>query len=79
MIFNYPSFLYHHREHNSPLQSSAACERLFSTAGLVFTPKRSKLSDANFERLVFLKLKGHRCRVWSEKPSTSRKNKSGKI
>ena len=40
---------------NSNLPSSAPVERLFSVGGLVFSPKRSKLSDANFESLVLLK------------------------
>ncbi|KAG0724599.1 hypothetical protein GWK47_040292 [Chionoecetes opilio] len=36
-------------------QSSAAVERLFSTAGDVLRPKRACLSEDNFEYLVFLK------------------------
>ncbi|KZS06554.1 Uncharacterized protein APZ42_029952 [Daphnia magna] len=40
-------------EYNSALPSSAACERVFSTAGLIFTAKRTRLSDLNFEILVF--------------------------
>ncbi|EFX76750.1 hypothetical protein DAPPUDRAFT_248413 [Daphnia pulex] len=42
------------REYNSALLSSAAYERLFSTADLLFVPKRSHLSDSNFDRLLFL-------------------------
>ena len=34
------------------------CERLFSTAGLIFVPKRTSLSDNNFDKLVFLKQNG---------------------
>ncbi|KZS07284.1 Uncharacterized protein APZ42_029044 [Daphnia magna] len=47
-------------EYNSALPSSAACERLFSTAGLIFVQKRSNLSDSNFDKLqtVFLKQNG---------------------
>ncbi len=40
---------------NSNLPSSAPVERLFSVGGLVFSPKRSRLSDKKFESLVLLK------------------------
>ena len=40
---------------NTPLPSSAAVERIFSTAGDIIRPKRSCLSASNFEELVFLK------------------------
>ena len=43
------------KKYNSGLPSSAAVERLFSTAGDVLRPKRACLSEANFENLVFLK------------------------
>ncbi|KAG0718173.1 hypothetical protein GWK47_007830 [Chionoecetes opilio] len=56
-------FPYQHREvwvdlfirYNTPLLSSAAVERLFSTAGDVLRAKRSSLEEVNFEELVFLK------------------------
>lgn len=41
---------------NTGLPASAACERLFSCAGLVFTEKRARLSSANFENQLLLKL-----------------------
>src|SRR5678815_604322 len=41
--------------YNTPLPSSAPVERLFSFAGHIHSPKRSKLSDIMFERLVILK------------------------
>jgi hypothetical protein len=49
--------------------SSAACERLFSTAGLIFVPKRTSLSDNNFDKLVFLKQNGSCSRNWQLSPS----------
>ena len=42
-------------KYNTPLPSSAAVERIFSTAGDIIRPKRSCLSASNFEELVFLK------------------------
>ncbi|XP_076052167.1 uncharacterized protein LOC143031784 isoform X2 [Oratosquilla oratoria] len=42
------------RRYNTPLPSSAAVERLFSSAGDILKPKRSSLSNLNFESLVFL-------------------------
>ena len=38
--------------------SSAASERAFSRAGLLMRPKRSRLSKANFSKLVFLGCNG---------------------
>lgn len=40
---------------NTPMPSSAGAERLFSLAGRVFSPTRSRLQDGNFEALVFLR------------------------
>ena len=41
---------------NTPLAASAACERLFSSAGQMFTPERSNISDTNFDNQVLLKI-----------------------
>ena len=41
---------------NTPLPASAACERLFSTAGLIFSPKRANISSSSFENQLLLKL-----------------------
>ena len=42
-------------KYNRGLSSSAAVERLFSTARNVLSLKRACLSEANFEHLMFLK------------------------
>lgn len=41
---------------NAPLPASAACERLFSCAGQLFTPKRARLDSTNFENQLIVKL-----------------------
>ncbi|XP_056110598.1 uncharacterized protein LOC130088018 [Rhinichthys klamathensis goyatoka] len=41
---------------NTPLPASAACERLFSCAGQLFTPRRARLDSTNFENQLIVKL-----------------------
>lgn len=41
---------------NTPLPASAACERLFSIAGLVFSPRRVRLNSRHFESQLLLKM-----------------------
>ena len=45
--------------YNTAIPSSAAVERLFSNGKDILTAKRAKLSDANFERLMFMKGNQH--------------------
>lgn len=41
---------------NTPLPASAACERPFSTAGLLLSPRRARMDSRNFENQLLLKL-----------------------
>ena len=43
-----------HTRCNTTLPSSASVERLFSCAGLIMTPLRTRVTDANFEAKVLL-------------------------
>ena len=58
------SFHFLFRRFNVALPSSAAVERLFSQGGLIYTPKRTNLTDAHFEMLLFLKLNNPAFTVW---------------
>lgn len=42
------------RRYNTTLSASAAIERIFSKALRVFTPSRNRISDQNFEKVLFV-------------------------
>ena len=46
-------------KYNTSIPSSVAVERLFSTGKDILRAKRAALSDANFERLMFMKGNQH--------------------
>ncbi|XP_059353657.1 uncharacterized protein LOC132088593 [Daphnia carinata] len=61
---NYPTIMKMYKRYNVTLPSSAAVERLFSQAGLIFTAKRYQLTDKHFEMLLFLKINNQMLNNW---------------
>lgn len=46
-------------KYNTGVPASAACERLFSVGKDIFRPKRNRLSDATFEKLLLCRVNKH--------------------
>ena len=57
ILKSYPSVCKLSLKINTALPASAACERLFSTAGLIFNQRRARLDARNFESQLLLQLK----------------------
>jgi len=58
-LVKYPLIKNVFKKYNTTLPSSAPVERLFSFAGMVHGPKRTRLSNAHLEQLVLLKSNGY--------------------
>ncbi|XP_063073764.1 uncharacterized protein LOC134464219 [Engraulis encrasicolus] len=55
VLMSYPAVCKLSMKLNTALPASAACERLFSTAGLIFSPRRARIDAKNFENQLLLK------------------------
>ena len=64
---------------DTAIPSSAAVERLFSIGKDILTAKRAKLSDAKFERLMFMKGNQHHVAgMQAEQAASGRKSQINK-
>lgn len=58
MLHEFPNMKKLFIDSNTTLSSSGPIERMFSHAGLIFQPRRNRLSSSNFEKALFLKING---------------------
>uniref|UniRef100_A0A8C6KMI4 BED-type domain-containing protein n=1 Tax=Nothobranchius furzeri TaxID=105023 RepID=A0A8C6KMI4_NOTFU len=54
ILNQFPTVKKIYMKYNTPTPSSAPVERLFSLGGLVLSPKRNRLSDRRFEKLLLI-------------------------
>lgn len=59
MLNDYPRIKNLFFKHNTTLSASAAVERVFSQCQIIFAPRRNRLSENNFERLLLVKHNKH--------------------
>ncbi|KAF3837866.1 hypothetical protein F7725_009634 [Dissostichus mawsoni] len=55
ILNQFPNLKKMYMKYNTPTPSSAPVERLFSLGGLVLSPKRNRLSDRRFEKLLLMR------------------------
>uniref|UniRef100_A0A1A8L117 HAT C-terminal dimerisation domain-containing protein n=2 Tax=Nothobranchius pienaari TaxID=704102 RepID=A0A1A8L117_9TELE len=55
ILNQFPTVKKIYMKYNTPTPSSAPVERLFSLGGLVLSPKRNRLSDRRFEKLLLMR------------------------
>lgn len=55
ILNNYPTIREIYFKFNTTLSSSGAVERLFSQSLMIFTPRRNRISDEKFEKILMLK------------------------
>lgn len=56
MLHEYPLVKHLFIDTNTTLSSSGVIERMLNHASLIFQPRRNRLSAANFEKALFLKI-----------------------